>query len=433
MMPEQEADAGQSKVQASTVIRNIGQLVTVAQQPIQGASGQLQVISDAAIAVHKGVITWIGPDDDAEPLFQHDTGRRADGITIVDAQRAVVTPGLVDSHTHLVFAGNRVEEFHLRRSGVSYGDLLAQGRGILTTMKATRETDTQTLTNMALAHLDVMRQHGTTTVEVKTGYGLDKITEETCLRIINSLNSLETTPTYKHSRVRVVPTFLGAHSIPPEYRDNRKGYVDLIVEDMLPSFVGLARFCDVFCEAEAFSVEESYRILTRAKELGYLLKIHADQLSASGGARLAAELGAVSADHLDFAADSELDAMRDAGVVATLLPGCSYTLRAPYPSARRLLDHGLHVALASDFNPGTSYCENLQMILGLAMSLMGMTLEEALTAITINGARALALQDSIGSIEVGKRCELTMWAISDYREIGYHFGVNLAQSVLVLS
>ncbi len=427
MMP----DPTQPRIQANMVIHNIGQLVTVAQQPIPGASGPLQVITDAAMAVHDGVIVWIGPDDNAEPMFQHDTHVPADGITIVDAQGVVVTPGLIDSHTHLVFAGDRAEEFHLRRSGVSYGELLAQGRGILTTVKATRKADTALLTELAKARIDLLRKYGTTTVEIKTGYGLDKTTEETCLRIINSLNALEEGPLHPHSQVRVVPTFLGAHSLPPEYRDRRDEYVDLLVEDMLPSFVGLARFCDVFCEREAFTIEESRRILTQAKALDYQLKIHADQLSPSGGARLAAELGAVSADHLDFASDADLDAMRDAGVVATLLPGCSYTLRSPYPAARRFLDRGLHVALATDFNPGTSYCENMQMILGLAMSSMGMTLEEALTATTINGARALALQDQIGSIELGKKCELALWSINDYHEIGYHFGINLIKSVLV--
>src|SRR2546426_3795099 len=427
MMP----DPSQPSIQASTVIRNIGQLVTVAQQPIAGASGPLQVIPNAALAVHRGLIVWIGPDDDAEPMFQHTKATSKDGISIVDAQGAVITPGLVDSHTHLLFAGDRAEEFHLRHAGVSYGELLAQGRGILTTMNATRGADTETLMELARTRLDTMRAHGTTTVEVKTGYGLDTITEETCLRIINNLNALGESGINKLGRIRVVPTFLGAHTIPPEYREHRSAYVDLIVEEMLPSFVGLARFCDVFCEREAFTLEESRRILTQAKELDYQLKIHADQLSPSGGAMLAAELGAVSADHLDFASDADLAAMREAGVVATLLPGASYTLRSPYPSARRFIDAGLHVALATDCNPGTSYCENMQMILGLAMCSMGMTVEEALTAATINGARALALQDDIGSVEVGKRCELTFWSIKDYYEIGYHFGINLVQSVLV--
>jgi imidazolonepropionase len=425
-------DPSQSPIQASTVIRNIGQLVTIAQQPLAGATGTLQVISDAAIAAHDGIIVWIGPNDHFEPMFQHYSDHNADGITIVDAQGVVITPGFVDSHTHLVFAGDRAEEFHLRRAGLSYGELLTQGRGILTTVNATRSTDTNTLTELAINRLNTMLHYGTTTVEAKTGYGLDMITEEACLRILNNLNALETSPSFEYNRIRVVPTFLGAHVVPPEYRERRSAYVDLIVEDMLPSFVGLARFCDVFCEREAFTFEECYRILARAQELGYALKIHADQLSPSGGAKLAAELGATSADHLDHADDADLDAMREAGVVATLLPGCSYTLRSSYPSARRFIDRGLYVALATDFNPGTSYCENMQIMLGLAMSSMGMSIEETLQAITINGARALALQDEIGSIEVGKRCELALWSIRDYHEIGYHFGVNLIKSVFVV-
>jgi imidazolonepropionase len=428
-----QPDSNRSPIQASTVVRNIGQLITVAQQPIIGASGILQVISNAAIAVHNGVIVWIGSDDQVELMFDSDPTSEDDGITIVDAQGFVVTPGFIDSHTHLVFAGDRSEEFHLRRAGISYGELLSQGRGILTTVNATRSADTQILTELAITRLHTMCQYGTTTIEAKTGYGLDLITEEACLRILNNLNALETSPSYDYKRVRVVPTFLGAHVVPLEYRERRSAYIDLIIEEMLPSFVGLARFCDVFCEREAFSVDECHRILANAKALGYELKIHADQLSPSGGAKLAAELGATSADHLDHADDDDLDRLRDAGVVATLLPGCSYSLRSPYPSARRFIDHGLHVALATDFNPGTSYCENMQMILGLAMSSMSMSIEEALKAVTINGARALALHEEIGSIEVGKRCELALWSIRDYHEIGYHFGVNLIQSVLIVS
>lgn len=420
-----------AKILASTVIRNIGQLVSVAQQPIEGATGPLQIISHAALAVHNGSIVWIGPDDDAEPLFARDTETEGQDITIIDAQGAVITPGFVDSHTHLVFAGERAEEFHLRRNGVSYAELLRQGHGILSTMQATRSASTENLLELAQSRLNSVRSYGTTTIEVKTGYGLDMITEEACLRIINTLAAIEENALSQQTQIRVVPTFLGAHTLPPEYKERRSKYVDLILEKMLPSFVGLARFCDVFCESGAFSLEESRHILTRARELGYQLKVHADQLSPSGGARLAAELGAISADHLDYTSDADLDAMREAGVVATLLPGCSYTLRSPYPEVRRYLDHGLHVALATDFNPGTSYCENMQTMLGLAMSAMGMTLEEALTAATINGARALALQDETGSLEVGKRCELALWCIQDYQEISYHFGVNQVQSVFI--
>ncbi|GER86497.1 imidazolonepropionase [Dictyobacter vulcani] len=417
----------QQQLQARAIVRNIGQLVSVAQAPIAGASGPLQVLNDAAIMVDtEGKISWIGPSQEIDELV---ACSEQEHITVVDANGCVVTPGFVDSHTHLVFAGDRSEEFHLRREGISYGELLRQGRGILTTMNATRNASTEMLSDLARARLASVRAHGTTTVEIKTGYGLNLEAEERCLSIINDLNDSSSSP---HEHIRIVPTFLGAHSVPPEYRNRRAAYVDLVVEEMLPAFARQARFCDVYCEREAFSLDESRRILTRARELGYQLKVHADQLSPSGGSQLAAELGAVSADHLDYASDADLDAMRESGVVATLLPGCSYTLRSPYPSARRLLDHGLTVALATDYNPGTSYSENMQMMLGLAMSAMGMSLEEALTAATINGSRALALQDQTGSIEIGKCCELALWSIRDYHEIGYHFGTNLIQSILVL-
>ncbi|GHO84972.1 imidazolonepropionase [Dictyobacter formicarum] len=417
----------QQQRQVRAIVRNIGQLVSVAQAPIAGASGPLQVLTNTAIIVDdEGNISWIGPDQDVDEQLASSEPQQ---VNIVDAYGCVITPGFVDSHTHLVFAGDRAEEFHLRRQGISYGELLRQGRGILTTMNATRNASSEVLLDLAVERLAAVRAHGTTTVEIKTGYGLNVEAEERCLRIINDLNS---SPSLPHEHIRVVPTFLGAHSVPPEYRTQRAAYVDLVVEEMLPTFAEMARFCDVYCEREAFSVAECRRILTRAKELGYQLKVHADQLSPSGGSQLAAELGAVSADHLDYASDADLDAMRAAGVIATLLPGCSYTLRSPYPSARRLRDHGLTVALATDYNPGTSYSENMQMMLGLAMSAMGMSLEEALSAATINGARALALQDQIGSLEIGKRCELALWSIHDYHEIGYHFGTNLVQSILVL-
>ncbi len=418
-------------IQTDMVVRNIGQLVSVSQKPIKGAKGALQILSNAAIAVHKGRIVWIGSDAEADTLFINRTRTSRDGISLVDAQKAVVTPGFVDSHTHMVFAGHRAEEFHMRRAGTSYSVLLAQGKGILSTVEATRSATIEQLTELAQQRLNRLRSFGTTTVEIKTGYGLDLGTEEACLRIINSLNSLEDSPPDQHNSIRIVPTFLGAHTLPPEYRDNRQAYIDLVMNEMLPSFVGLAQFCDVFCEEGTFTVEESRAILKQARDLGYLLKIHAEQLHPTGAARLAAEVGAVSADHLDFTTDDDLKALSDANVTATLLPGCSYTMRTPYLSARRFLDHGLRVAIATDFNPGTSYCENMQMMLGLAMSSMHMSLEEALTAATLNGAYALSLQDEVGSIEIGKRCELAFWSVQDYQEIGYHFGTNLVQTILV--
>ncbi len=416
--PSDDQEAPSTFIKADLVIRNIGQLVTLAQAPILGAHGRLSIIEHGALAARMGRIVWIGVESALDQAVDY---RQAD---VLDAEGRPATPGFVDSHTHLLFAGSRAEEFHLRHQGVSYAELAAQGRGILSTVRATRAASDEELIALAEQRLERFRAYGTTTIEAKTGYGLDLETERRCLNILNAFN---TTPLGQP----LIPTFLGAHTLPPEYRERRGAYVDLVVEEMLPAFAGFARFCDVFCEQTAFTPAESERILTRAKELGYLLKIHADQLSASGGARLAAALGATSADHLDFADDDALEALRAAGVVAALLPGCSFTLSTPYPSARRLLERGLTVALATDFNPGTSYCENMQMMLALGISAMGMTLEEALEATTINGARALAFQDEAGSLEVGKRCDVVLWRTHDYHELGYHFGVNLVDQVLI--
>jgi imidazolonepropionase len=342
--PEQSDDgeAPSTSIKADLVIRNIGQLVTLAQAPILGAQGRLGIIEQGALAARMGRIVWIGVESALDQAVDY---RQAD---VLDAEGRPATPGFVDSHTHLLFAGNRAEEFHLRHQGVSYAELAAQGRGILSTVRATRAASDEELIALAEQRLERFRAYGTTTIEAKTGYGLDQETERRCLNILNAFNA---SPLGQP----IIPTFLGAHTLPPEYQGRRSAYVDVVVEAMLPAFAGFARFCDVFCEQTAFTLEESERILTRAKELGYLLKIHADQLSASGGARLAAALGATSADHLDFADDDALDALREAGVVATLLPGCSFSLSTPYPSAWRLLERGLTVALATDFNPGTSY------------------------------------------------------------------------------
>ncbi|MFI5273971.1 MAG: amidohydrolase family protein, partial [Ktedonobacterales bacterium] len=259
------------------------------------------------------------------------------------------------------------------------------------------------------------------------GYGLDLPTEARCLDVMAVLCAEPELPA-------VVPTFLGAHTLPPEFRGSpaaRVAYVDLVCETMLPAFAGRARFCDVFCERTAFTVPEARRILQRARALGYALKLHANQLGDTGGAALAAELGVVSADHLDFATDDELVRLREAGVTATLLPGCSFSLATPYPSGRHLLDLGLRVALATDFNPGTSYCENMQLMIALAVSAMGMTLEEALIAATLGGARALGMQDEVGSLAPGMRADLIVLRGHDERELAYHFGVNLVAETII--
>jgi imidazolonepropionase len=404
-------------IPADFILTGIARLVTVA-PATPGASGPLGVIERAALAARDGLITWLGPEADlatavdlaaVPPAARHDAHGRA------------VLPGFVDSHTHFIFAGDRAEEFQLRHAGVSYEELARRGAGILTTVHATRAATEDDLIALGRQRLRSFAGHGTTTVEGKTGYGLDLAAEARCLDAMAVLAAEPGLP-------RVVPTFLGAHTLPPEYRAapaDRETYVSLVCDEMLPAFATRARFCDVFCERAAFTVDEARRILEAARALGYRLKLHANQLGPTGGAALAAELHATSADHLDFASDDELALLRAAGVVGTLLPGCSFSLSLPYPSGRRLLDAGLTVALATDFNPGTSYCESMQMMLALAVSAMGLTLDEAITAATLGGARALALADEIGSLEPGKRCDFIVLDGPDERALAYHFGVNL--------
>ncbi|HLZ22443.1 MAG TPA: imidazolonepropionase [Ktedonobacterales bacterium] len=414
------------RLYADFLLTGVSRLVTMA-PGTPGARGPLGVIERGALAARDGRIVWIGPEDALAASVETEavpTERRFDasgGFRTAHGGPCAVLPGFVDSHTHFVFAGLRADEFQMRHAGVSYEEIAHRGGGILSTVASTRGASRHQLDVISRERLRDFAAHGTTTVEGKTGYGLDMDSEARCLDVMNALADEPGLP-------RVVPTFLGAHTIPPEYRgtpDGRDTYVSLICEAMLPAFAGKARFCDVFCESTAFTVAETRRILTRARDLGYRLKLHANQLGASGGARLAAEFGCVSADHLDFATDDELRLLAEADVVATLLPGCSFTLSTPYPAAQRYLDAGLRVALATDFNPGTSYCENMQMMLALAVSNMGMTLDQALTAATRGGAAALGLQDEIGSLEVGKRCDLSVLNTPDERELAYHFGVNL--------
>jgi imidazolonepropionase len=403
---------------ADWALTSVSRLVTLESDVGRGPLG---VIERGAIAARAGRVVWVGPEDALAAQVD------LSGAQMVDAGGCAVLPGFVDSHTHFVFAGARAEEFQLRHAGVSYEELARQGRGILSTVRATRAASDDELADLAYTRLRSFAAHGTTTVEGKTGYGLDTANETRCLALMNALAEKPALPA-------VVPTFLGAHTIPPEFRssqDDRARYVDLVVQEMLPAFTGKARFCDVFCEATAFTVEETRRILERARELGYLLKLHANQLGPSGGARLAAELGATSADHLDFASDEELDALRQANVTATLLPGCSFSLSTPYPTARRFYGHGLRVALATDFNPGTSYCESMQMMIALAVSAMGMTLDEAITAATLSGAWALGMEDEVGSLAPGKRCDLVILTGRDERELAYHFGVNLVARTVI--
>jgi imidazolonepropionase len=416
--------ASTSPILADWVLTGVSRLVTCSPGISTAAQGRLGIIERGAVAAQAGRIVWIGPEDHLARAV--DIGPLAPEARWNAGGRAVL-PGFVDSHTHFIFAGDRAEEFQLRHAGISYEEIAERGGGIVQTVHATRAATIDSLRATGRRRLQSFAAHGTTTVEGKTGYGLDLDTEERCLNIMLELAIVPGLPA-------VVPTFLGAHTIPPEHRATQAGrerYLESICEEMLPAFAGKARFCDVFCERSAFSVLETRRILERARDLGYGLKLHANQLGETGGAKLAAEFGATSADHLDFADAEDLQRLAQAGVTATLLPGCSFTLGTPFPKWERFKEAGLHVALATDFNPGTSYCENMQAILAFAVSSMHATLEEAILAATTEGARALGLGDEIGSLVPGKRCDLIVLAGPDERELAYHFGVNQVATTVI--
>jgi len=377
--------------------------------------GEIGVLRDAAVAVEAGSITWVGGADDPH---------KPDAGEVVDCTGCTVLPGFVDSHTHIVHAGNRSDEFARRLRGVSYQQIAAEGGGILRSMRAARESSVETLVEESRARVQSAFRHGSTTIEAKSGYGLDTASEVRLLEAIAQLQE-EEIPT-------LVPTFLGAHDMPPEHREQRERYIAEIIEEMIPEVArrGLARFCDVFSDTGYFTVAESERIYAAARAHGMELKVHADELSSFGGAEMAARVGAISADHLLCISDEGVEAMRAAGVVATLLPGTAFYLGLPYAPARRMIAEGMTVALATDCNPGSNLCENMQMTLALACMGMRMTVEEAIAAATINGAAALGLSDRIGSIEPGKNADMVLMSVPDYPDIVYHYGVNHAAAVV---
>ncbi len=387
-------------IQADLALRRIGLLATLAgPAPRTGAAMRdLAVLSDAAIAIAGGRIAWVGAESD----FSTAARLRAGGEEL-DANGAAVVPGFVDPHTHLAFAGDRDDEIRQRLAGASYQELAAAGGGILRTVAATRDASVEELARLVAARLDEMLLCGTTTAEVKSGYGLETGAE------IRSLEAIQQAAA-RHP-VRVVPTFLGAHEVPPEHRDDRTRYVDRLVLEMIPTVAarGLAAFADVFCEQGVFSVEESRRVLLAARERGLKLRIHADELAASGGAELAGELGARSADHLVHVSPAGMRALASSGCVATLLPTAAFYLRlGRFAPARELISAGAAIALASDVNPGGGLSPSLPYAMALACFGMGLSLEEALSAVTVNAAYSLDLSHEVGSIEVGKRADLVL-------------------------
>jgi imidazolonepropionase len=387
-------------IDADLAVRRIGLLATMAgRAPRTGAAmREIGAQTNAAVAASAGRIVWVGPDAALEGLVS-----LVRGSTVLDAGGAAVVPGLVDPHTHLVFAGDRDDELRRRLAGASYKEIAAAGGGIVRSVEATRAASVEELAQGVEERLDEMLLCGTTTAEVKSGYGLETAAEVRSLEAIALAAS-------RHP-VTVVPTFLGAHEVPLDYRDRRGEYVDLVIEQMIPAVAerGLAEFGDVFCEEGVFTVEESRRILLAAREHGMKLRVHADELVWTGGAELAAELGARSADHLGFVSEAGMAALAGASCVATLLPAATFYLRlGHYAPARDLVEAGVPVALASDVNPGGGLSPSLPFAMAVGCFTMGLALEEALAAVTVNAAFSLDRHDEVGTIEVGKRADLVL-------------------------
>jgi len=401
---------------------NCGQLVTLAGPPrarVRQELRDLSIVQDGAMLVRNGTIEWVGP----QAML---TSQLPSDCEVLDAANRVVLPGFVDAHTHPVFAGTRVDEFEQRAGGATYEKIAADGGGIRSTVRRTRAASEDELFRVSQRRAAWFLQSGTTTIEAKSGYGLSLEDELKILRVIQRMNSV--------GPLRYVPTFLGAHEVPDEYRRRSRDYVDLVVDQMLPIVAQghLAEYCDVFCEPTAFDVSSSRRILTAAKALGFGIRIHADQLTRSGASQLAAELGAGTADHLEQAQDGDIRALAHAGVQPVLLPASVYCLgRHKYPAARAMIEAGLAIVLATDFNPGSSPTPSIPFVLSLASTQMRVTPAEAITATTINAAYSLGRGDKIGSLEPRKRADFVVHDCSDYREISYFVGVESALAVYI--
>lgn len=404
----------------SLIITNIGTLASMQGDfPRRGsAMNDLGLLSKAAVAIAGDRIVAVGRREDVEKQYG------APGVPMIDAGGVLVTPGLVDPHTHPVFSATREDEFEMRLQGKSYMEIAQAGGGIRRSVRDLRATPSDVLLDKAKQRLDRFLEHGVTTIEAKSGYGLSTESEIKQLEVIRELN--ESHP------VDLVPTFLGAHEFPDEYRDNREAYIDLITNEMLPLVAGrhLAVFSDIFCEEGVFDNAQSRRIQQAAVKVGLKLKFHADELASTGGAELAASLGAVSADHLVYISDTGIKALADSGTVAVLLPGTSYSLGSrKYAPARKMIESGVIVALSTDCNPGSNNSESLAMMISLAAVQMKMTAAEGLSAVTVNAARAIGRND-IGVLAPGKLADLVIWDAADVRELPYHYGVNLARTVV---
>ncbi len=414
------------------LIHSANQILTLAgDAPKRGATqGDLAIVRDGALAISGETIVAVGDSLDLLPL--------ADARTrTIDARGKIVLPGFVDAHTHAVFVGERADEFERRLQGASYLEIQKAGGGIMSTVRATRAAPLEDLVTQSRARLDAMLAHGTTTAEAKTGYGLDTVAE---LKLLDAIAALDAT----HA-IDLVPTFLGAHVVPEEFRGRADEYVNRVVGEMLPAIDARRRtkderssfvlrsplFCDVFCDEGAFTLEQTRRILTRARELGFGLRVHADEFANLGAASLAAELGAASADHLMVTRRDEMRAMARANVVAVLLPGTTFGLgKTNFADGRAFVEENVPVALASDLNPGTAWCESMPFIIALACRYEKLTPAEAIVAATLNAAYSLGLAERVGSLVPGKLADVVIADVPDYRHLAYRFGANPIETVI---
>ena len=400
------------------IIKNAEELLTLSLSSREESG--LGIIRNGAVAIKEGRIFWIGKTEElSEKFFLNRNGRE------IDATGKVVMPGLIDAHTHLIFAGSRENEFEQRIQGLSYLEIAEKGGGILSTVEATRKASFDELFLLGKKRLDRMLSKGVTTLEAKSGYGLSLQDELKILKVMKALQ--------ENHPIEIVPTFLGAHTVPREFRDARTRYIDLLNKEMIPKVAQerLAEFCDVFCEEKAFTVEESKKILETGKQYGLKPKIHADQLSPGGGAELAAEVGAFSADHLEYVSQEGIKKMAEKGVTAVLLPGASFFLSMKkYPPARDMIEQGVPVSLATDLNPGSSMTESLPLMMTMGCTMFKMTPKEVIQATTVHAARSIGREKEIGSLEVGKQADILLLDIPNYRYLPYHFGVDHVEKVI---
>ena len=398
------------------LVSNIGMLATPKGNAARCGEeqGKIEILKNAWVLIEDGVIAAVGTG----------SPEGADGAEVIDAEGRLVTPGLVDAHTHLIFGGWRQNELGLKLHGATYLEIQNAGGGIQSTTNATRSASKEELRAKAEKALDEMMSFGTTTVEAKSGYGLATEHELKALQVIRDLDD-------RHP-MDLVATFMGAHLVPAEYKNDREAYVRLVCEEMMPAVreQGIAKFCDVFCEADTFTVEESRRILEAGLKYGLRPKIHADEIEAIGGSRLAGEIGAISAEHLIVCPPEGIDALAKGGVIACLLPATSFNLGAVFAPARDMVKAGVPVAMATDFNPGSCPCLNMQFVINLGCLKYKLTPEEVLTAVTLNGAAAIGMADRVGSVETGKQGDLVIWDAPDLDYICYRVGSNLAGTVI---